>query len=103
TEGMRGYIFVNVQKKKVKISFPEIVYIESQREYIKIVTTKKEYTSKMSTHEIEALLPANLFKRIHRSFIVSISKIESYTAEIVEVHGVSIPIGKGYRNIIERL
>ncbi|MEX1274629.1 MAG: response regulator transcription factor [Bacteroidota bacterium] len=103
TEGMRGYIFVNVQKKKVKISFPEIVYIESQREYIKIVTTKKEYTSKMSTHEIEALLPANLFKRIHRSFIISISKIESYTAEIVEVHGVSIPIGKGYRNIIERL
>lgn len=103
TEGMRGYIFVNVQKKKVKILFSEIVYIESQREYIKIVTTKKEHTSKMSTHEIEALLPDNLFKRIHRSFIVSISRIESYTAEMVEVHGVSIPIGRGYRDIIERL
>jgi DNA-binding LytR/AlgR family response regulator len=57
----------------------------------------------MSTHEIEALLPSNLFKRIHRSYIVSIDKIESYTAETVEVKGVSIPIGRGYRNSIENL
>ena len=91
------------ERKKVKILFSEIVYIESQREYIKIVTTKREYISKMSTHEIEALLPANLFKRIHRSFIISVSKIESYTAEMVEVNGVSIPIGRGYRDIIENL
>ena len=100
---IKDFIFLNVQKKKVKILFSEIVYIESQREYIKIITTKKAYVSKMSTHEIEALLPAHLFKRIHRSFIVSISKIESYTAEIVEVNGVSIPIGRGYRDIIESL
>ena len=100
---VKDYLFLNVQKKKVKILFSEIVYIESQREYIKIVTTKKEYISKMSTHEIEALLPANLFKRIHRSFIVSLSKIESYTAEEVEVNGVSIPIGRGYRDVIEGL
>ena len=102
-EELKDFIFLNVQKKRVKILFSEIVYIESQREYIKIVTTKKEYFSKMSTHEIEALLPANLFKRIHRSFIISISKIESYTAEMVEVNGISIPIGRGYRDVIEKL
>jgi len=99
----KDFIFLNVQKKKVKILFSEIVYIESQKEYIKIVTTKREFISKMSTHEIESLLPSNLFKRIHRSFIVSISKIESYTAEAVEVNGVSIPIGRGYRDVIENL
>ena len=99
----KDFIFLNVQKKKVKISFSEILYIESQREYIKIVTAKKEYISKMSTHEIESLLPANLFKRIHRSFIVSVSKIESYTAEAVELNGISIPIGRGYRDVIENL
>src|SRR5450631_4073252 len=69
----KDFIFLNVQKKKVRILFSEIVYIESQREYIKIITTKKEYFSKMSTHEIEDLLPPNLFKRVHRSFIVSLS------------------------------
>jgi two-component system, LytTR family, response regulator len=100
---VKDYLFLNVQKKKVKILFSEIVYIESQREYIKIVTTKREYLSKMSTHEIEALLPANLFKRIHRSFIVSLSKIDSYTAEEVEVNGVAIPVGRDYRDIIQNL
>lgn len=99
----KEYLFLNVQKKKVKILFSEIAFIESQREYIKIVTTKKEYTTKMSTHEIEGLLPSNLFKRIHRSFIVSLNKIDSYTAEMVDVNGVSIPIGRGYRDILENL
>ena len=99
----KDYLFINVQKKKVKILFSEIVYIESQREYIKITTTRKEYISKMSTHEIEELLPAHLFRRIHRSFIISLSKIESYTAEEVEVNGVSIPIGRGYRDVLENL
>jgi two-component system, LytTR family, response regulator len=100
---VKDYLFLNVQKKKVKILFSAIVYIESKKEYIRIVTTGKEYISKMSTHEIEALLPPNLFKRIHRSFIVSISKIECYTAEMVEVNGVSIPIGRGYRDSMGNL
>ena len=103
TQEVKDFIFLNVQKKKMKILFSEIVYIESQREYIKIVTTKHEYLSKMSTHEIEALLPPNLFKRVHRSYIVSVSKIESYTAEMVDVNGVAIPIGRGYRDVIENL
>jgi len=103
TPGIKDHLFLNVQKKKVKLSFSDIVYIESQREYIKIVTTKHEYISKMSTHEIESLLPAQLFKRIHRSYIISISKIDSYTAEIVEVNGISIPIGRGYRDVLENL
>lgn len=100
---IRDFIFLNIQKKKVKILFSELVYIESQREYIKIVTTKTAYLSKMSTHEMEALLPPNRFKRIHRSFIISLNKIESYTAETVEVNGVAIPIGRGYRDVIEHL
>ena len=99
----KDFIFLNVNKKKVKILFAEIVYIESQREYIKIVATKKTYISKMSTKEIESVLPSNLFKRIHRSFIISLDKIESYTAETVEVNGISIPIGRGYRGVLEKL
>jgi len=102
-EDKKDYLFLNIQKKKVKILFADIVYIESQKEYIKIVTIKKEFVSKMGTHEIEALLPTNLFRRIHRSFIVSVSKIESYTADEVEVGGKSIPVGRGYRDGLENL
>jgi two-component system LytT family response regulator len=99
----KDYLFLNVQKKKVKILFSEIVYIESQREYIKIVTTKKEFISKMGTQEIEELLPQSQFKRVHRSFIVSVEKIESYTAENVEVNGISIPVGRQYKDVIDNL
>jgi two-component system, LytTR family, response regulator len=98
---VQDYLFLTIQKKKVKILFADIVYIESQREYIKIITTQKEYVSKMSTHEIETILPTHLFKRVHRSFIISLQKIESYTAEAVELKGISIPIGRGYRDIVE--
>jgi DNA-binding LytR/AlgR family response regulator len=99
----KDFIFLTVQKKKVKILFSEIVYVESQREYIKIVTIKKEYLSKMGTHEIERLLPAHLFKRIHRSFIISVNKIDAYTADTVEVNNVSLPIGRGYKEVLENM
>jgi two-component system, LytTR family, response regulator len=100
---IKDHLFLSVQKKKVKILFDDIVYIESQREYIKIITEKNEYLSKMSTHEIEALLPQRLFKRIHRSFIIAVNKIESYNAEMVEVKGISIPVGRAYRDVLENL
>ena len=99
----RDYIFLTIQKKKVKILFSEIVYIESQREYIKIVTTKKEYLSKISTQEIEDMLPGNLFRRVHRSFIIAVSKIDSYTSDTIDVNGISIPVGRGYKDVMESL
>jgi len=100
---VKDFIFINVQKRKVKVLFSEMLYIESQREYIKIVTTKGEYLSKMSTNEIEDLLPEQLFKRIHRSFIVSVNQIDAYTAEMVEIKGIPIPIGRGYKDVIDKL
>lgn len=100
---VKDFIFLTMQKKKVKILFSEVLYIESQREYIKVVTVKGEYISKMGTQEIETLLPGSLFKRVHRSFIVSVRRIDSYTAEIIEVGGVAIPIGRGYRDVMEGL
>jgi DNA-binding LytR/AlgR family response regulator len=99
----RDFFFISVQKKKVRILFQDILFVESQREYVKIVTEKGEYLTKLSTHEIESLLPEALFRRVHRSFIVSLRRIESYSAEMVEVGGVSIPIGKGYRDSMDDL
>lgn len=103
TVEVKDHLFLTVQKKKVKILFADILYVESQREYIKVVTAKKEFISRMSTNEIEDLLPGHLFKRIHRSFIISINKLESYTAESVEINGISVPVGRAYREVIENL
>jgi two-component system, LytTR family, response regulator len=99
----KDYLFLSVQKKKIKILFSEILYIESQKEYIKLVTIQKKLFSKISTHEIESLLPSHLFLRVHRSYIISQQKINSYTTETVEVGGVHIPIGRGYRDVLKKL
>jgi two-component system, LytTR family, response regulator len=103
TSEKKDYLFLTIQKKKIKISFADILYIESQREYIKLVTNKQEYISKIGTQEIEDMLPQNLFRRIHRSFIISIGKIDSYTAEMVEINGLQIPVGRAYRDVLENL
>ena len=99
----KDYLFLTVQKKKVKVLFSEILFVESQREYIKVVTEKEEFVSRMSTQEIEDLLPGSYFKRVHRSFIISINKLKSYTADSVEINGRTIPIGRGYKGVIENL
>lgn len=94
----KDYLFVNEQHRKVKLSFDDILYIESQKEYVKIVTTKRTIVTKMSTTDIEKMLPPTQFKRVHRSYIVSVSKIDSYTIESVEIAGKPIPVGRGFRD-----
>lgn len=97
------YLFVNVQLKKVKIYLSEILYIESQKEYIKIVTLTNSYFTKMGTHEMEGLLPDSLFRRIHRSFIIAIHKVRSFNSKMVEINGNNIPVGRGYKHVLEKL
>lgn len=103
TESTKDYLLVNIQLKKVKIYLSEILYVESQKEYVKIVTNDNFYVTKMSTNEIESLLPDSLFKRIHRSFIIAISKVRSFNSEMVEINGKKIPVGRGYKHVLEKL
>jgi DNA-binding LytR/AlgR family response regulator len=102
-ESQKDYFFVNIQLKKVKIYFSEILFIESQKEYVKIVTQDKSYLTKMSTHEIEDLLPEAQFKRIHRSFIIAVNKVRSFNSEMVEINGTSIPVGRSYKDELGNL
>ncbi len=94
------FLFLTIDRKKVKIVYDDIDYIESSREYVKIFTSKGTYLSKISTSELEQKLPPAAFKRIHRSFIVSMNKIDSYNKEYVEIKGTKIPIGGGFRKDI---
>jgi DNA-binding LytR/AlgR family response regulator len=49
------------------------------------------------------MLPPERFKRVHRSFIVSLDKVESYTAEEIEIQGAVIPVGRDYRHVLDKL
>jgi DNA-binding LytR/AlgR family response regulator len=93
----RAYLFFNVGKKKVKIFLDEILYIESLKEYIKIVARDKSILTKFQLGETEDLLKNTNFLRIHRSFIVAKDKIDAFSATDIEIAGKLIPIGRSYK------
>jgi len=91
------YIFIRSDRKMVKISFAEIKYIESLSDYIKIHLSDKVIITRETISNIESKLPKNEFIRTHRSFIVSVNKINSFTNEYVEIEDKTIPISRSYK------
>ena len=102
SEVERKYVFFNVNKKMVKIYLEDILYIESLKEYIRIVTNEKTIVTKYQLGQIEDQLMENDFLRIHRSFIVAKNKIEAYSNTEIEIGKKALPIGRSYKDIVVR-
>jgi DNA-binding LytR/AlgR family response regulator len=96
----RAFLFFNVGKKRVKMFLDEIFYIESIKEYIRIVSGNKVILTKFQLGEMEDVLKKNNFLRIHRSFIVAKNKIDAFSATDVEINGKQIPIGRSYKELV---
>ncbi len=96
----KPHLFINVNKKKVKIDIADILYIESRKEYISIVTKEKSLLTKMPLGEMETQLEKNNFIRVHRSFIVAKEKISAFTATDLEIGKQLIPIGRSYKELV---
>ena len=98
TKKEQGFIFVKANKKMVKVFLDEILYIEAQKNYLLIVTTKESLLSYQSITAMSERLPSDLFVRIHRSFIISISHVDAFTNTSVTINGKELPIGKNYKS-----
>lgn len=97
-------IFVRSDRKMIKISIPEILFIESLADYIKIHLPEKTVVTRETMSSIEAKLPQHNFIRVHRSFVVSIEAIELFTNEYIEIKRKQIPISRSYKKeVLERL
>lgn len=97
------YIFVKIKDRSYKIYFEDIIFIESQRNYIKIQTAEKEYICYQSISNFETLLPPDKFIRVHRSFIVSKEKISVLSASEIECGRYKIPTGGQYRDKVLKI
>ena len=85
----------------VKVFLHEILYIESLRNYVILyLENNKSVTTLNSITHIEEKLPEKDFLRIHRSFIIAIHKISSYSPANVELGDKLIPIGRNYKNMV---
>jgi len=93
-----AFIYFRADRKMVKVLLNDILYIESMKDYVKVYTTAGVIITKQSIRSLEAMLPEQLFVRTHRSFIVSLQKIKSFTTELIEIDKAEVPIGKLFRN-----
>jgi DNA-binding LytR/AlgR family response regulator len=82
----------------IKVLLDDIVYVESDKDYVKLFTDKGFVITRQTIASVEAMLPESQFIRIHRSYIISLNKLKSFTAELVEIGNKELPIGKLYRN-----
>lgn len=102
TKTADSFIYLRADRKNIKVNFDYILFIESLKDYIKVVTKDKTIVTKQAISSIEENLPNDLFIRTHRSFIISINKIESYTNELIQISKYELPISRSYRHEVEK-
>jgi DNA-binding LytR/AlgR family response regulator len=102
-EPEQAFLFLRADRKNLKIQLHEILFIESLKDYVKVVTRDRSIVSKQSISTIEESLPGQAFLRIHRSFIVSLSKIEAFTAGLIQIGKYELPVSRSYRHEVEKV
>jgi DNA-binding LytR/AlgR family response regulator len=95
-----SFIYVKENKRVVKIDISKIVFIEGLSEYVQIFTDQKKIVTKTSLTNLVEKLPAQNFIRIHKSYIVPLSRVEAFTANSIGVPGKQLPIGRNYKNSV---
>jgi two-component system LytT family response regulator len=97
------FIFVKTENRLEKIMLDEILYIEGMRDYRRIHTAKKKIMTLQNFGEFEQLVPSNLLCRVHKSYMVSINKIESIERSRIKIGDQMIPISETYKDAFFQL
>jgi two-component system, LytTR family, response regulator len=102
-EPANSFLYFRADRKMVKVFFSDILFIEALKDYIKIITSNKTIVTKYVLTTLAELLPADEFLRIHKSYIVAINKIESFSADSIQVAKHELPIGRLYKYDVGRI
>lgn len=92
-----AYFFIKVNKEQVKIFYKDILYIESIKDYLKIITLTKTYITYDRLMYMEEKLPEDKFLRIHKSYIIAIDKVTIIRHDSVIINDKELPIGRVYK------
>lgn len=96
------FLYLRADRKMVKILFNDILFIESLKDYIKIITTNKTIVSRQSISSLEEMLPKNAFLRIHRSYIVATTRIDAFYGDTIEIAKNELPIGRLFKHDVNK-
>jgi len=92
-----GFLMVKVEYSTIRVNLEDILYIEGLKDYVKIYTDGKLVLTKTTMKNIMEKLPADRFFRVHKSYIVSIDKIEMIENSRIVIGNQRIPIGESFR------
>lgn len=98
----KDYMFVKTEYRMERINFSDILYIEGQGAYLRIITQKAKIMTLLNFQSMESLLPSDNFIRVHKSFIVAMNKIENIERNIIKIEDQRIPIGLSYRDRLNK-
>jgi DNA-binding LytR/AlgR family response regulator len=93
-------LFVRADRKMVKVNYDDILYLESYSDYVKIHMIDQVIITRELISHLADELPSGQFIRIHRSFIVAIDRIKSYTNESVEIGNKELTISRSYKDAV---
>lgn len=93
------HLYVNENKKYVKVHFDDIQYVESLKDYVRIHRSESRVVTKDSLSDFKKKLPS-YFIRIHRSFVVNTYFVTAFTTTDVEIGKKEIPIGSSYKQAV---
>lgn len=96
-------IFIKVDYQLMKLNLKDIELIEGLDDYIRIHTKPKPVLTLMTLKSLQEKLPSHEFVRLHRSYIVPVSKIESFGKSKIKVGGKEIPVGSSYGEVYQQL
>ena len=96
-EDNRSFIFVKTEFRIERVEFDRIQYIQGMKDYLQIHTTDKKIMTLQTFKCLEASLPKTQFTRVHNSYIVAISKIESIERNRIRIGDEVIPITDTYK------
>jgi len=96
-EAKKGYFFVKNGNITQKINFDDILFVEGMKDYLRIWTTKERVMTLLSFKKLEDALPSKGFMRIHKSYLISLDKIDSIERNHVKIGKESLPIGDSFR------
>ena len=95
------HIFIKVDRKIVKLRLGDILFIESLKDYVIIHIPGKRLITKQKISYLEERLPTNKFLRVHRSYLISMAKIESIGNNMVSIGNKQIPVGRSYKKVVQ--
>ena len=100
-EKSKDFVFIKDGTRHIKLMLRDILFVEGLKDYVSIHTTNQKIVTLQRMKNMEELLPADVFLRIHHSYIVNMQAVDSVQKHEVRIAGKVLPVSDSYRKVLK--